>query len=638
MRRGRSRAVRLARGTLWGLAAAHVLEAAVLRHQRRLIADLPDPEDAGPDGPDGPVVLTAGPPPDDATRAGAAALLAGDVEMVDLVPGDLDPDRLLRVLRRVDLRRLTGDVLYTPGGASEAVALSPAVAARSGLAPAAGVDRGDLVRHTVEAQRGAPTARAVAVAPALAATPWTARERWRELQELVAFSRPVADLAPAAVALETVHLVALTAGVVVAPGPGLAALGTWCAQPLLALARTRSPGSLVAAGATRLARRGVGNVRTWAVWGASRRPRPTGGPTAPPPPAERFEEPATACPWCGSGAIGARMDASDLNQFKPGEFHLDECTDCGHVFQNPRLTAKGLDYYYADVYDDYGEEMLEFGLSTPGKGRIYRDRVEAVAAAWAGAGKGNGDGHGEGDGPASWLDVGTGHGHFCLVARQRWPEATFAGLDQSDSVVAAERRGRIDEAYRGSFAEVAGSLAGRFDVVSMNHYLEHTADPRREITAAAQAVRPGGLLLVELPDAESPWSRWLGRYWICWLQPQHLHFPPCGNLVAAIEAAGFAVVSIQRGEAGEGFDLTSAASLLAQHLAGPGALPWLPAPSPVARLRRLAVLVAAAPVLGLAALVDGVKDVGTRRPGSTAPGTAYRIVARRTGGGPPASP
>jgi SAM-dependent methyltransferase len=172
----------------------------------------------------------------------------------------------------------------------------------------------------------------------------------------------------------------------------------------------------------------------------------------------------------------------------------------------------------------------------------------------------------------------------------------------------------------------------------MNHYLEHTVDPRREIAAAARVVRPGGLFLVELPDAESPWSRRLGRYWICWLQPQHLHFPPCANLVAALEAEGFAVVSIQRGEAGEGFDLTSATALLAQHLAGPGALPWLPPPSPRARMRRAAVLLAAAPVLALAALADGIKDPRTRRPGSTAPGTGYRIVARRTGGVPPRSP
>jgi hypothetical protein len=43
----------------------------------------------------------------------------------------------------------------------------------------------------------------------------------------------------------------------------------------------------------------------------------------------------------------------------------------------------------------------------------------------------------------------------------------------------------------------------------------------------------------------------------------------------------------------------------------------------------VAALAVGLPVVGVAALVDGVKDAGLRRPGVTAPGNAYRLVARR---------
>ena len=95
--------------------------------------------------------------------------------------------------------------------------------------------------------------------------------------------------------------------------------------------------------------------------------------------------------------------------------------------------------------------------------------------------------------PQRWLDVGTGHGHFCLVARERWPDTTFDGLDLSD----VDRRGRPPRA--GSTAATAGLFPDLADRprrplrrrVSMHHYLEHTRDPRAELDAAATVLAAG---------------------------------------------------------------------------------------------------------------------------------------------------
>ncbi|HEY7072474.1 MAG TPA: class I SAM-dependent methyltransferase, partial [Acidimicrobiales bacterium] len=198
-----------------------------------------------------------------------------------------------------------------------------------------------------------------------------------------------------------------------------------------------------------------------------------------------------------------------------------------------------------------------------------------------------------------------------------------------ESVEEAARRGWVDTAYRGLFPDLAGGLPRSYDVVSMHHYLEHTRDPRAELAAAAKALEPGGHLMIEGPDVECPWSRRLGRYWRCWFQPQHQHFVPCANLVAALEETGFDVVAVERGPAGEGMDLASAVAFWVSRAGPDPRSPWRPPPTVATRAWRVAVLAAAVPALALAAAADLVKDARLRRPGTTRPGNAYRVVARR---------
>src|SRR5918998_5714010 len=127
----RSRAAGVVRGALWALAAGHVAEAAVLRRRARGIAALPATVDQTV-----PVegVTVIGLPVDPATLAAVAAELAtSQVEVIDLVPGDLPAARALRLLRRVDPGRLLDDPLHTPGGAHEGLAVRTTLAARIGV-------------------------------------------------------------------------------------------------------------------------------------------------------------------------------------------------------------------------------------------------------------------------------------------------------------------------------------------------------------------------------------------------------------------------------------------------------------------------------------------------------------------------
>jgi SAM-dependent methyltransferase len=620
---------RVTRAVLYGVAVAHVLGTVTMRRRRTQVTALPErgpgTSDSGAEhgeADEARAVRAAGCHVSEAVLAAAAAEMeATGADVIELMPGDLAADRALSVLRWTDLDRLRDDPMYAGAGTCDAVAVRASVADRMGI-PEGGesLDRYDLVRRTMDAHLHARSS-SVRVAPGLGAAPLTPRDRWRELEAVTAFSRPYESLTPIAFGARTLWLLTLSAGPLVAPLPGVVALAAWSSQPLSVLAgkapdgRRLSPGRVVADTVLRLPRAWVDHLRM--IVPARRETRAAyervaTAPTTPlPPEDERFDPRRETCPWCASSAIVPMLDGRDMHQQKPGTTHLDRCADCGHVFQNPPLSLKSLDYYYEDFYTGIGRDMADFGFASMTS--YYRARAEAV---------------GRFHEPRAWLDVGAGYGHFSGVARRMWPDAVFDGLDFGDSVELGQRRGWLDTAYRGLFTEMAGSLPRSYDVVSMHHYLEHTRDPHLELAAAAKMLEPGGYLEIEVPDPESPWLNRLGGWGHLWSQPQHQHFVTSGNLAEELEKLGFEVVSVERGAANMGDDLGSAVVMWIQrHSRNPFA-PWLGPPTRADRAKRVGVILAALPALVVTGLADIVKDAWIERKRHGV-GNVYRLVARK---------
>jgi SAM-dependent methyltransferase len=228
--------------------------------------------------------------------------------------------------------------------------------------------------------------------------------------------------------------------------------------------------------------------------------------------------------------------------------------------------------------------------------------------------------------PRLWLDVGAGHGHFCKAARKIWPETKFHGLDISESVRLAERRGWLERAYQGLLLDKAENMACAYDVVSMSHYLEHTQQPRAEIMAANLVLRPEGYLLIEVPDPESAFANLLGKYWVAYFQPQHQHISKLDNLKRILRKSGFEIIRVNRENAHNPVDLSCAVYFLLGQIAPPINAPWRSATSWDKRLWRFIVWGGCVPVLALARLLDKVIVPWSRRPGWS---NAYRILARK---------
>jgi hypothetical protein len=161
----------------------------------------------------------------------------------------------------------------------------------------------------------------------------------------------------------------------------------------------------------------------------------------------------------------------------------------------------------------------------------------------------------------------------------------------------------------------------------MFHYLEHTREPAAELDAAITALKPGGHLLIEVPDPEWPMGRVLRRFWMPWLQPQHQHLIPIRNLKQALADRGLTVVDEKRDMGSAPPDLVAAVFLLMHRLTANPDTAWRPSRPGVGRqLVRGVAMIVAVPLGTIAAVIDPFLAIPLRRTGKT---TAYRLVARK---------
>jgi 2-polyprenyl-3-methyl-5-hydroxy-6-metoxy-1,4-benzoquinol methylase len=295
---------------------------------------------------------------------------------------------------------------------------------------------------------------------------------------------------------------------------------------------------------------------------------------------------------------------------KPGRFRYDECGACAHIFLNPCLSPAGLDFYYRDFYDGLNASQAEGMFAASDHG--YRARAQVLPADAK---------------PTHWLDVGGGHGHFCLAAASLLPDVTFDAVDQGDGIAEAKRRGWVRRAYRQMFPDLGSEIAGQYDVISMFHYLEHTLDPRRELDAAAAALPTAGHLVIEVPHAHGPSFSLFGGFWVGLCPPQHLHLISPDELVRALAERGLRTVKVEFANAHLFGDTAGAVFYLTQKLQPDPTLPWRPYEATAwRRARRVGALAATAPLFPLAALVDALMLpyllTGRRA-------NVYRVVARK---------
>jgi SAM-dependent methyltransferase len=230
----------------------------------------------------------------------------------------------------------------------------------------------------------------------------------------------------------------------------------------------------------------------------------------------------TVCPACGGELSHWRSVGSSEPTLGERRFELLRCRPCG--------TAVTLGGTAASLY--------EAGAYRPGAPRLYRlarpllslfdrQRLALVRSLTPP--------------PARLLDAGAGRGRFVLAAAAAGYRAT--GIEPSARGVDAAARLGAD-LIQASLQE-AQLDAGSLDVVTLWHVLEHLEQPGPALSRIRSWLRPGGGLVVGVPNLASLQAQLGGERWYHLDVPRHrVHFTPQG-LRELLAGSGFEVLAIR---------------------------------------------------------------------------------------------
>lgn len=141
------------------------------------------------------------------------------------------------------------------------------------------------------------------------------------------------------------------------------------------------------------------------------------------------------------------------------------------------------------------------------------------------------------------LDIGCGVGEFLETMRAHGWDVEGIDLDPKVLETCRLRGLRVREGT----LEEQRYAEGQFDAVSMRHVLEHVPEPVRLLRECRRILRPGGVLVVLTPNADSLGHRVFGRDWLGLDVSRHLTVFSLGALRLAAERAGFTVESCRSG-------------------------------------------------------------------------------------------
>jgi len=117
------------------------------------------------------------------------------------------------------------------------------------------------------------------------------------------------------------------------------------------------------------------------------------------------------------------------------------------------------------------------------------------------------------------LDIGTGTGAFLEVARKSgWD---VCGVEPSDMAARSARNKGLDILERIDDLDTNSS----FDVITLWHVLEHLPDLKEAVQKIKLLLKPGGVLIIAVPNHLSYDAKYYGPFWAGFDVPRHLwHF------------------------------------------------------------------------------------------------------------------
>lgn len=231
------------------------------------------------------------------------------------------------------------------------------------------------------------------------------------------------------------------------------------------------------------------------------------------------------CDHCGTIEERVLFEGPDRLHHLPGLFRVVECPKCSWIRQNPRPSRDSIAYYYPVDYENYIRSIED----EPSLLKRWDRRYGMLKRRWAVErlqAKGR------------LLDVGCATGNFLHEMQSAGWEVT--GVEPSAQAAAYAQK-RFDLTVDVGTLRQAELPSNSFDVLTMWDVFEHLHTPWADVIEAHRLLADGGLLVLRIPNMESPERRLFGSFWLGWDLPRHLYFVPRDALAAALSNLGFVV-------------------------------------------------------------------------------------------------
>ena len=252
-------------------------------------------------------------------------------------------------------------------------------------------------------------------------------------------------------------------------------------------------------------------------------------------------EPMKSCNLCGSRSMKFLLRGKDKMYPIEKEYNLFQCKKCGLIFVNPQPSKKELLKHYP--------EKKYYSLNKSSKGgsemksilqRVYYSKqnyflkillllfkpfINSVKIIPGGR----------------FLDVGCGSGELLSLMKEYNMECYGLEPGKFDKELAENKGTKI---FNGNLEE-ANYLKEYFDVITMNHVLEHVENPTDTLKELKRIIKPDGTLIIGVPVSDCLAYSIFGESWIALDVPRHLYTYSKETLVRYARKADFKVEKIR---------------------------------------------------------------------------------------------
>lgn len=240
----------------------------------------------------------------------------------------------------------------------------------------------------------------------------------------------------------------------------------------------------------------------------------------------------TACPFGCPPEYETMLVGRDRLHNLPGEFSVVKCRTCGLMRTNPRPTPESIGFYYPDNYGPYIGTLVPRGMAACGLVPLWKRLLKKIfqfnTQRLPPLPKGR------------MLEVGCASGAFLhRMASQGW-EAE--GIEFSkDAANSARSLGY--SVYTGTIEDTPDPNHF-YDLVVGWMVLEHVHDPLLALKKLHDWVKPGGWLVISVPNTATLEFRLFKDAWYALQLPTHLYHYTPRTLEMLLARAGWCVKKV----------------------------------------------------------------------------------------------